>query len=136
MSLDEAILKLIAEEGIGDQTHLAARLAAAGYPLTQPTLSRHLKRLNIRKVHGIYRHVEHSPVVLPEYEIREAPPNLLVLKTRPGHAQLIAVHLDAQRIEGVIGTVAGDDTVFIAATGRLAEVAERLSQTLAELGQA
>ncbi len=115
MTVDETILQLIQEESIGDQSTLRERLSGMGHSVTQPTLSRHLKRLGVRKIRGAYRQTEQSADLVPEYSLTIAPPNLVILKTKPGHAQVLAVLLDAENIPGAAGSIAGDDTVFIAA---------------------
>lgn len=131
MTLDDIILELVDSADHADQAGLARTLERRGFAVTQPTLSRHLRRLGVRKVNGVYRRAEEQPPAgLPGYELRPAPPNLLVVKTRPGHAQLLGVHLDQQEIAGVIGTVAGDDTIFIAVGGALDEVAASVAEAL------
>lgn len=114
MNVDQVILDLINQESIGDQAALRAQLKTHGYVVTQPTLSRRLKRLNVRKVDGVYRRVERAATSVPDYELTLAPPNLIVLRTRPGHAQVLAVLLDSVEIKGVAGTLSGDDAVFVA----------------------
>ncbi|MEA5445356.1 arginine repressor [Gammaproteobacteria bacterium AB-CW1] len=115
MDTDQQILAIIEAEPIRDQASLLARLAEQGIQLTQPTLSRHLHKLSIRKQDGRYR-VSREPVtVLPRMDISLVPPNLVILKTDPGHAQMLGLHLDKRQPEGMAGTVAGDDTIFIAA---------------------
>lgn len=114
MNIDQAIVEAITDENIDKQSHLRQRLFDKGFNVTQPTLSRHLKRLSIVKEAGTYRRVEHAAPGVPRHTVSLAPPNLIVYHTRPGHAQLLAVLLDSNAIEGVAGTLAGDDTVFIA----------------------
>ena len=114
MTLDAAILKLAEEREITDQSEFLALLRPAGHEVTQPTLSRHLRKLGIQKVAGRYQRVEQPPAEMPAFEMKQVPPNILVIRTRPGFAQPLAVKLDQRRIEGVAGTLAGDDTVFIA----------------------
>ncbi len=116
MTLDEAILKLVAEREVTDQSAFRDLLKRAGHAVTQPTLSRHMKKLGIQKLAGRYQRMEPLPVEQPSFTLTRAPPNLLVIRTRPGYAQPLAVKLDLQRPEGVAGTLAGDDTVFIAVT--------------------
>ncbi len=116
MTLDEAILKLVAEREVTDQSAFRDLLKRAGHVVTQPTLSRHMKKLSIQKLAGRYQRMEPLPVEQPSFTLTRAPPNLLVIRTRPGYAQPLAVKLDLQRPEGVAGTLAGDDTVFIAVT--------------------
>lgn len=132
MNIDQVILELIQQEEVTDQAGLRERLAADGFDVTQPTLSRHLKRLGVEKVAGVYRRVERTTVSVPDYQLALAPPNLIVLRTRPGHAQVIAVLLDETEVNGVAGTLAGDDTIFIAASDAdLAGVAARVKALLA-----
>lgn len=132
MDLDALILQLLEAAPIADQGDLLARLEAQGHELTQSTLSRRLKRLGVLKVHGRYRRVEAGAQALPEVTITEAPPNLLVLRTAPGFAQALGLSLDADPLPGQMGTIAGDDTVFVAvAPERLAEVKVQLLRTLA-----
>jgi transcriptional regulator of arginine metabolism len=127
MDLDTLILQLLEASAIADQSELLARLTAEGHDLTQSTLSRRLKRLGVQKVQGRYRRVEHSAQVLPEVTVTEVPPNLLVLRTAPGFAQALGLSLDADPVPGQMGTLAGDDTVFVAVLPeRLAEVKAHL----------
>lgn len=112
--LEEALLRLIEEGDIRDQDSLLRSLRAAGIHVSQPTLSRHLRRLNIVKRRGRYLVGSANPFRTPPCAVREAPPNLLVLKTLPGRAQLLAVLIDQAQLPEVGGTMAGDDTVFVA----------------------
>jgi transcriptional regulator of arginine metabolism len=64
--------------------------------------------------------------------ITEAPPNLLVLRTAPGFAQALGLSVDADAIPGQMGTLAGDDTVFVAVLPeRLADVKAHLLRVVA-----
>ncbi|MCP1727783.1 transcriptional regulator of arginine metabolism [Natronospira proteinivora] len=114
MDIDQAILTIIEAEAIRDQATLLERLAEQGFELTQPTLSRHLGKLSIRKQNGRYRVTQEPVAVLPRIDLALVPPNLIVLKTDPGHGQMLALHLDKRQPAGMAGTVAGDDTIFIA----------------------
>lgn len=116
MTLDEAILKLAEAQEITDQSVFLDLLKREGHKVTQPTLSRHLNKLGVQKLAGRYQRVEPIPGELPAYAVSAAPPNLVIIKTRPGYAQALAVLLDQQAIDGVVGTLAGDDTIFIAVT--------------------
>ena len=132
MNLDSLILRLLDAAPVTDQGDLLIRLATEGHDLTQSTLSRRLKRLGVQKVQGRYRRVEASAQVLPGTTITEAPPNLLVLRTAPGFAQALGLSLDADPVAGQMGTIAGDDTVFVAVLPeRLAEVKAHLLRVLA-----
>ena len=132
MDLDALILQLLEASPITDQGDLLARLASQGHELTQSTLSRRLKRLGVQKVQGHYRRVELSAQVLPEVSITEVPPNLLVLRTAPGFAQALGLSLDGDPVPGLMGTLAGDDTVFVAVLPeRMADVKAHLVRVLA-----
>ncbi|WP_257313565.1 hypothetical protein [Geothrix fuzhouensis] len=132
MDLDQLILQLLEAHPIADQTDLLERLSAEGHDLTQSTLSRRLKRLGVMKVQGRYRRVEAAAQVLPEVTIREVPPNLLVLNTAPGYAQALGLSVDADPVPGQMGTLAGDDTVFVAVLPeRLADVKAHLARVVA-----
>jgi len=133
MTLDEAILKLTAEREITDQAVFMDMLKRTGHRITQPTLSRHMQKLGILKLAGRYQKTEAAPVELPGFSLTRVPPNLLVIRTRPGYAQPLAAQLDQQRTEGVVGTLAGDDTVFIAVAppSRLRPVAAAVEALLA-----
>lgn len=132
MVLDSLILQLLEGFTIADQSDLQARLAAVGHDLTQSTLSRRLKRLGVQKVQGRYRRVEAMAQALPSVTLTEAPPNLLVLRTAPGFAQAVGLSLDADPVAGQVGTLAGDDTVFVAVLPeRFAEVKAHLERVFA-----
>lgn len=111
--LDKDLRQLLEREAIGDQAELLARLTALGHGLTQPTLSRQLKRLGYAKRDGVWQPPEQREA-LPLRRVGVAPPNLLVLKTDPGFANALAARLDEVPLPGQIGTLAGDDTVFVA----------------------
>jgi len=114
MTLDEAILRLTEEREVTDQAIFLDLLKKDGHKVTQPTLSRHLAKLGIQKLAGRYQRVDPIPTELPAYAVSAAPPNLVIIKTRPGYAQALAVLVDQHAIDGMVGTLAGDDTVFIA----------------------
>ena len=113
-----AILELIQEREIASQGELLELLADRGIPITQPQLSRDLRALDVVKRDGAYRATER---VTPLESLapllrgaRPAGPNLVCVFCEPGAASAIARALEAQEIEGLVGTVAGDDTVFCA----------------------
>ncbi len=132
MNVDALILQLLEASPVTDQGDLLVRLAGLGHELTQSTLSRRLKRLGVQKVQGRYRRLEPVTQVLPEVTLVEVPPNLLVLRTAPGFAQALGLSLDADPVAGQMGTLAGDDTVFVAVLpGRMADVKAHLARVLA-----
>jgi len=114
MTVDQVILRLIEKHEIPDQFALLKHLAKEGFDLTQSTLSRHLKKLSVQKHKGRYQRVEPQRLGLPPFNPQEAPHNLLVLTTTPGFAQAMAELLDQYQHPAIAGTLAGDNTVFIA----------------------
>jgi transcriptional regulator of arginine metabolism len=127
----ELVRQLVATGRITSQADLVAELAALGVHVTQATVSRDLAELNV--VRGIRggapRYLlpddvaERGDPQAPDrlrrlladlpLAIDEAPP-LLILRTAPGAAHAIASAIDLSFLPGVVGTVAGDDTIFIA----------------------
>ncbi|MEO5641482.1 MAG: arginine repressor [Sphingomicrobium sp.] len=111
---------------VGSQEELAARLAAAGVAATQATVSRDLEALGAVKVRRGYALAGSGDGagaqgrlarILGEWVIDiVAAGTLLVLRTPPGSANLVANALDNARLEEVAGTIAGDDTIFVALT--------------------
>jgi transcriptional regulator of arginine metabolism len=143
-----AIRDLVAQRPIRTQQELAAALRDRGFRATQATISRDIAELQLVKVHrdGVTAYALPPRLAgsdpggeerlrrlfrdLP-VEIRTAG-LLLVLVTLPGSAHAIAASLDRARWSEVVGTVAGDDTVFVAcadqrALRRLRERLERLA---------
>ena len=113
---------------VGSQEELVARLGLAGITATQATVSRDLDELGAVKLRrdGAIRYVLSDQIepaqsaamldrLLADWvtDIVEAN-GLIVLRTPPGSANLVANALDAAALDGVAGTIAGDDTIFIA----------------------
>jgi transcriptional regulator of arginine metabolism len=114
--LNDDIIALI-RQGVTDQQDLLEKLKNLGHELTQSSISRKLKQLGISKSQGRYKIGQTS--LMLETKISFVPPNLLVLSTLPGHANVIAASIDWQLIENhehpeFVGSIAGDDTIFIA----------------------
>ncbi len=122
-----AIAELIRSDSLSSQEELAERLAAAGLPATQATISRDLERIGAVKV----RRDGQLSYALPEQVRAPASPglhtvlrqwvgsidtamNLVVIKTPPGSAHLIGVALDQSEVPEIVGTICGDDTIFVA----------------------
>ena len=133
MRLDEAILLHLSQQEITDQASLLALLKADGFDLTVSTLSRRLTRLQVRKERGIYRQMISERLPAPPTSIRKVPPCLLILKTSPGTAQALAVALDNMAPPSLAGSIAGYDSIFIAATdpSRLDTLEEEVRRCLA-----
>ena len=133
MTTDQAILRLLEKHELSDQAELLKLLAKQGHALTQSTLSRHLKKLGVVKREGRYQRVEMAERELPETRITDAPPNLLVLRTAQGFAPALAYILDEKLPSSLVaGTVAGEDTVFVALADltRIAETKAALKRIL------
>lgn len=115
------ILKLIRSKRIHTQEELAQELRALGIEVTQVTLSRDLREMGIVKTADGYREILPDPTgpslaqVMAEYllDVRLAQ-HIVVLKTSTGSANSLAVALDQEDWPEIAGTVAGDDTVFVA----------------------
>jgi transcriptional regulator of arginine metabolism len=131
-SRQRAILSLIAGRPIRSQDELAQLLEQQGYEVTQATVSRDIKELGLMKVplknggkltHQ-FKYVEPSPG--PVYASRlhrvvselvtsvRGSHNLIVLRTPPGSAMMLASAVDGAEWPDILGTIAGDDTVFVA----------------------
>jgi transcriptional regulator of arginine metabolism len=113
------ILELLRKERIGSQEELLERLAAAGYSATQSSVSRDLRDLEVAKAGGRYRVAggEKADLGLVQQflvAVRKAGPHLIVLRTLPGAASPVASALDQAGLPELVGTLAGDDTVFVA----------------------
>jgi transcriptional regulator of arginine metabolism len=118
------IRDLLSRDSVTSQADLLARLRARGYSVTQATVSRDLQALGAEKQRGRYSLVSKRQVasdgvsrILSGYvNSITASGNLVVLKTPPGAAQMVAAALDGAGLDGVLGTVAGDDTVLVVAS--------------------
>jgi transcriptional regulator of arginine metabolism len=139
------ITKLLETKAVGSQGHLVDLLAGEGIEATQTTVSRDLEELGAVKVRlpggeTAYALPElPSQQVAPEDHLRRVlgewvveadySGNLIVLRTPPGSAHVVGSALDRSGFPGVIGTVAGDDTVLVVASEALggAAVAGRLA---------
>ena len=115
--LNDDIIQII-KNGVTDQQDLYKKLKKLGHDLTQSSISRKLKQLGISKSQGVYKIAnQHNPIL--SNKISFVPPNLIVITTSPGHANVIAAKIDNQLIENsnlpeFVGSIAGDDTIFIA----------------------
>lgn len=121
-SRHEAILEIIAEYPVTTQEQMMELLAQRGFRATQATLSRDVQHLNLlkqRDENGVYRYTLPAAAVMEKSFFEEAvisvdrAMNIVVLKCRPGMAQGTCVAIDSVNHEGVVGTIAGDDTIFI-----------------------
>ncbi len=127
----EALRMIISSHELGSQDELLTALKNEGFQLTQATLSRDLKQLKVAKaatMRGNYVYVlpndtMYKRVTTPHSirEMQQVPGflsinfsgNIGVIKTRPGYASSIAYNIDNNHIDEILGTIAGDDTIFI-----------------------
>ena len=127
----EALRLIISSQQLGSQDELLQALQKEGFKLTQATLSRDLKQLKVAKaasMSGNYVYVlpnetMYKRVATPNSirEMMRVPGfisinfsgNMGIIKTRPGYASSIAWNIDNSNIPEILGTIAGDDTIFI-----------------------
>lgn len=115
----KAIVDLISSREVTRQDELSSLLRAKGHQVTQASISRDLEELGIAKVAGRYS-LPRKSFGGPNGDqilLTPAGENLIVAKCHPGLASAMAVRIDAAPIPEIIGTIAGDDTIFIAVAG-------------------
>jgi transcriptional regulator of arginine metabolism len=123
-----ALRRLIGERPVGSQAELVDLLAARGHMVTQSTISRDIEAIGARKVvlgNGTARYVVGEPPVvdgptlsatLGRYTLSARPSGtIVVLRTMPAAGHVVASAIDGAGVHGVIGTIAGDDTVLVVA---------------------
>ena len=130
------VRRLLLENLIHSQAELRQRLKAEGFRASQPVLSRDLRLLRVAKEAGIYRVREPervTPLSALKSLLRSLDParEFLLLRSEAGAASAVARALEAEKIPGLVGTVAGDDTVLIALASRAA--IERVRRRFAAL---
>ncbi len=118
------ILELISTRPIRTQEDLADALRADGWPATQSSVSRDIAALKLAKVAGAYRrpariaaepeHPDERRIAEGVLVVEPAGDALLVLHTPAGEANRVAVAIDRLAWSDVAGTIAGDDTIFLA----------------------
>ena len=119
----QKILSLIRARRIGTQQDLAAQLERAGVVATQSSISRDLEELGVVKQQGRYTLPRASVGAASRglLELEAAGECLVVAKCEPGLASAVAVQIDRAGIDEIVGTLAGEDTVFIAVHERKAQ---------------
>jgi transcriptional regulator of arginine metabolism len=150
------IARLLNERGVASQKELVGLLAAAGQAVAQATVSRDLDEMGAVKIrrngHVVYALADTPPGALPgpagdslrrllagSMGDLESSGNLVVVHTPPGHAAMVASAIDRVGMDGIAGTIAGDDTILVvcrqgvrakSVEGRLREVAGQFSGKL------
>ena len=111
----QKILSLIRAKPIGTQEDLRTMLERTGVSATQSSVSRDLEELGIVKHHGHYTLPRtNGTAVRGLLSLDHAGDSLVIARTVPGLASAVAVEIDAAAIPDIVGTIAGEDTIFIA----------------------
>ena len=119
------LAKIIREQAVGRQAELVALLRKLGVDATQSSVSRDLRELGVAKQGDRYMLPDTASQPKNDFStlkqfvnaLQTAGTNLTVLKTTIGSAQSVAVAIDTARWPEVVGTISGDDTIFIATAG-------------------
>jgi transcriptional regulator of arginine metabolism len=125
------ILELISTRAVRTQEELADALAADGWQVTQSSVSRDIASLRLAKVNGTYRKAPASSsrardpdeVRIAEGVLTAEPAGdaLVVVHTPPGEANRVGIALDRLAWPEIVGTIAGDDTIFLAVSNLAAQ---------------
>lgn len=125
-----ALLKLIRKQSAASQSEIVEELQVRGFSATQASISRDLRELGLVKIDGHYRMLDRAAAAntAPSDPLNElitavepVGANLIIVRTKPGAASAIAAVIDNQSAADVAGTIAGDDTIFIAVRSRSAQ---------------
>ena len=136
------ILELIKQYPITTQDELLQKLEEEGYVVTQSTVSRDIKTLRLQKTHAVDGKYRYQAPASAQSEIRngfsgilsssvisvDIAQNIVVVKTFSGMASAACAAIDSMELPCVVGSLAGDDTIFIACTS--GETAAELRKTL------
>jgi len=147
----DEILRIVGDQPVHSQDELLSLLKKRGFKVTQPTLSRDLRELGVAKSPNGYvtrdafaggAVVAFAPRDVVESRLDQAVAeyvtgadtagNLVVIRTPAASAQPVASAIDAASIDGVLGTIGGDDTIFVAfrTPPAASAFAERLRRTI------
>ncbi len=125
----QALVRLVRQQRLSTQEELVRALKTAGYAATQATVSRDIVELGLLKVARDGAHVYAPPSAVSQagggtdrlrrfsedYPVEAAvAANMVVLRSSPGTANALGAALDASGLAEILGTLAGDDTVFVA----------------------
>ena len=146
----EALRLIISSQQLGSQEELLNALQREGFQLTQATLSRDLKQLKVAKAatmsgnyvyvlpnESMYKRVSNPTsaremMQIPGFISISYSGNMGVIKTRPGYASAIAWNIDRGDLPQILGTIAGDDNIFVVIKEGIShkEVTEALSRVV------
>jgi transcriptional regulator of arginine metabolism len=139
-----AIKQIITHQVISSQDDLCQALEKAGFTVTQATLSRDMKELGIARVNTAagHRYVLHleseerrlTSMIGYEIESIDANESMIVIKTLPGRAQGVAEIIDGVKHPAVLGTLAGDNTIFVTPSSvtRIPEIQKLLKNLMTQ----
>ena len=125
----EALRRIITSSPIGRQEDLVRLLGRAGHRATQSSVSRDLRELGVAKQGDRYMLPDESAPALNDFaavaafvrDFKAAGPCLTVIRTTAGAAQSVAIVLDRAQWPEIVGTLSGDDTIFVATQGATAQ---------------
>ena len=119
----DRILRIVRKCTVPSQEELSSVLRGEGIEVTQSTLSRDIRELGLVKARGLYQPADESKSAPQAGSLRRAfeqfvirtglSGNMLMVRTSPGNAHSVGVVIDAAQWPEVLGTVAGDDTIFV-----------------------
>ena len=141
----EKMLELISKYEIDTQDELIERLRECGFEVTQATVSRDIRELNISKMttgKGTYRYVlpkqsaptsnmKFNSALIDALISADYACNIVVLKTHAGLANAVAVGLDSMHLENILGCVAGDDTILLVSKNE--EAAHKITERFRDM---
>lgn len=136
----QAIEGILSSKAVHSQAQLAELLLDLGIETTQPMLSRDLRSLKVAKRDGCYQ-LFSAERITPLEKLSSllrnaiaAGPNLVVVQCEPGAASAVARALEAESLRGVLGSVAGDDSILVAVENKIAggQIVDRIEALLGE----
>lgn len=140
----DALKELLNQGKLSTQEELVSELADLGFEVTQSTISRDLRKIGAVKAidpngRTVYRMPDAivAATPMPASSLADLVTDiahngsLIVIHTPPGSASLVARHLDGLRLESILGTLAGDDCIFVAPSS-----AKDIKATLKEVNEA
>ncbi|MFL6227461.1 MAG: arginine repressor [Pyrinomonadaceae bacterium] len=112
----QKILSLIRAKPVGTQGELTGLLEGAGFAVTQSSVSRDIAELGVVKRRGRYVVPQATDAAKARglLSLETAGSSLVVARCEPGLASAVAVEIDAAAIPEIVGTIAGEDTIFVA----------------------
>ena len=139
------IIELVEKNEIETQEELGEMLKNSGFPVTQATISRDIRELKLTKVaidldrqkyivlrsHNSEMNEKYARILRDSFVSMAKAQNILVVKTVPGMAMAAAAALDALQVDGIVGCIAGDDTIMCAI--RTDEQTDEVMQVISNL---